>query len=252
VGKGVHKGVLQLKLYLDAASNKNSRLVYAMKCDVRKYFDGIDHAVLLDLIRRGLPNGDAMRFVREILESFHTTPGRGLPLGNVTSQLFANIYLHELDQFIVNDLKVPHYVRYCDDFVLLGETQNLLHQQYLIIQEFIFQKLKLLLHDDKMSIRKYSQGIDFLGHVVLPSHRQLRTKTKRRVFHKLQQRCREFNQGLISRFTLEQSFQSYLGVLSHANTYNVQRDLNSKFSIWLKASKSKYYNPKIDRKSTFD
>lgn len=101
------------------------------------------------------------------------------------------------------------------------------------INEFLANKLKIELHPNKISIRKFHQGVDFLGYVLFPKYRLLRTKTKRRILKKLEKRVEEYKSGLIGRETLEQSLNSYLGVLSHANTYGLQQDLKNKFWFWL-------------------
>jgi len=122
-----------------------------------------------------------------------------LPLGNVTSQLFANIYLNELDQFVKHKLKVRYYLRYCDDFIILGTKKNYLEKLTCQIGSFLSARLKLSLHPDKAILRKYHQGIDFLGYVILPYCRVLRAKTKRRMFRKVSGK----------------NLQSYLGILKH-------------------------------------
>ncbi len=101
------------------------------------------------------------------------------------------------------------------------------------IRSFLSDKLALELHPKKITIRKFHQGVDFLGYILLPHHRLIRTKTKQRIFRKLKERIRECNNGMISKQTLEQSLQSYLGVLSHANTYKFGQELKNQFWFWL-------------------
>ncbi|MEK7579834.1 MAG: RNA-directed DNA polymerase [Patescibacteria group bacterium] len=130
----------------------------------------------------------------------------------MTSQLFANIYLNELDQFVKHKFKIKYYIRYCDDFVILGENRNDLFLMAERINGFFKESLNLSLHSDKIIIKKYKQGIDFLGYVVLPYHRVLRTRTERRIFRKINKNN-------------NQSVQSYLGVLKHCNSYEVKKKL---------------------------
>ena len=127
-------------------------------------------------------------------------------MGNVTSQLFANIYLNELDRFIKHTLRIKYYLRYCDDFVILSRDKNNLLPIVESIAGFLHQNLKLQLHPKKIIIRKYLQVIDFLGYVSRPYYRILRTKTKRRLFRKLNER----------------NLQSYLGVLKHCCGHKIQ------------------------------
>lgn len=157
---------------------------------------------------------------------------RGLPIGNLTSQLFANIYLNEFDQFIKHDLKVKNYVRYTDDFVIVHQSEEELKNLLPKIREFLSTRLKLTLHPRKVILNKTSQGVDFLGYVLLLHHRALRTKTRRRIVRKFKLRMGEYRKGVITRQTLEQSLQSYLGVLSHADNYVISEGLKNMLWFW--------------------
>ena len=154
---------------------------------------------------------------------------KGIPIGNLTSQLFANVYMNEFDQFAKHVLKIKYYARYTDDFVIVSNAAAELEQLLLRIEEFLSERLRLSLHPSKISIRTYAQGIDFLGQVIFPHHRLLRTKTKRRVFSKLERRVEQCKSGLISEDALNQSLQSYLGVLSHVNGYRASEKLQNEF-----------------------
>jgi len=180
-----------------------------LKCDVRKFFDSIDQEILLSFIKSKISEPDTLWLIRKIIASFSTKPGKGLPLGNVTSQLFANIYLNELDQFVKHRLKQKYYLRYCDDFVILGLDQIGLSNLLPHLKNFLQDELGLILHLGKISLRQVRQGTDFLGYVVLPHHKVLRTRTKRRIF------CRA-EQGIS-----ENSWQSYLGMLKHCRGFKV-------------------------------
>jgi len=139
--------------------------------------------------------------------------------------LFANIYLHELDKFVKYKLKVKHYLRYTDDFVFVHSDRNYLESLIGEVEEFLQQKLQLSLHEDKVIIRKFSQGVDFLGYIILPYHRLLRTKTKRRMLRKLSRKQGLMIEGDLSLEKLKQSIQSYLGILNHCRGYKLRRVL---------------------------
>lgn len=141
--------------------------------------------------------------------------------------------MNEFDQFVKHKLKVKHYARYTDDFVIVSDDQGYLQELIPKIQSYLESNLKLKLHPSKVSIRKVQRGIDFLGYVVFPNHRLLRTKTKRRIFTKLRKRVAEFRTGLISKYTLDQSLNSYLGVLSHADSYELKQELLNQYWFWL-------------------
>lgn len=130
----------------------------------------------------------------------------GIPIGNLTSQLFANIYLNELDKFIKHNLRQKYYLRYCDDFVILDANSEELKKLVGVINDFLKTELKLNLHQDKIIIRKLKGGIDFLGYVVLPHHRVLRTKTKRRMLERIN----------------DKNLSSYLSLLKHCNSYKLK------------------------------
>ncbi len=215
VGKGTHRGVTRLEEFARKFSRNNRKNIFALKCDVQKFFDSIDHEILFRLMEQRVADPDVMWLVRRILESFEKESRRGLPLGNVTSQLFANIYLNELDQFAKHTLKLHCYIRYCDDFIILIESRDEAVIFVSLFREFLEHKLKLTLHPEKIIVRSYRQGIDFLGYVVRPYCRTLRTKTKKRIL-------RSVTAGVP-----KQSLQSYLGVLKHCNSYGIVEEINN-------------------------
>ena len=237
IDKGNHKGVEALAHMLRQTSKNNTKTCFVLKCDIRKFFDSIDHDILTDLIQRKIRDKDAVNLLREILSSFaNEQPNlfgiKGVPIGNLTSQLFANIYMNELDQFVRLDLKVKYYARYTDDFVIVSDDKNYLENLLPPVQSFLKEKLKLELHPSKVSIRKYRQGIDFLGYVALPYHVALRTKTRKRMMWKLRNKMAEYKNNTINKSTLLATFQSYFGVLSHANVYKLSQELQNKFWFW--------------------
>jgi len=141
--------------------------------------------------------------------------------------------MNELDQFVKHELRVKHYVRYTDDFVIVSKDLRYLQNLIPKISDFLGTKLALSLHPNKVSIRKYCQGADFLGYVVLPHHIVVRTNTMHRVFRKLKERVREFRNGAIPEYTLLGSFRSYRGVFSHADAHKITEDLTNQFWFWL-------------------
>lgn len=228
LGKGTHRAIHRLENFVRKSSRNNHILTYALKCDVQKFFDSIDKTILTRIIASKIKDDGFSWLISKILDSFSKIPGKGLPLGNVTSQIFANIYLNELDQHVKHCLKVKYYVRYCDDFVMLGSDLHYLSELAFKINEFLEEHLALSLHPNKVILRKYRQGIDFLGYVVLPHHRVIRTKTRKRVINKMINKREEFDSDLISQESLRQSLNSYLGILKHCNGYELENEI-----IWL-------------------
>ena len=211
--KGTHKAMNRFRAFAYKVSNNHTRTVWVLKCDVRKFFASIDHACLMDIINRYIPDQDIVSLIARIIGSFHSTrEGVGLPLGNLTSQLLVNIYMNEFDQFAKHRLKAQHYIRYADDFVLLSTDKQWLENALIAIDDFLQDKLRLTLHPDKISIRTIASGIDFLGWVHFPDHRVLRTSTKKRMFR-----------GIKTQQGKDETVQSYLGLISHGNTKKLQR-----------------------------
>lgn len=240
LGRGTHEGVNWLGQTLRAVSQNHTRTAYTLKCDVKKFFDSVDHRVLLSLLAKKIKDPDLMWLFEEIIGSYSTpalTRERereskiGLPIGNLTSQLFANIYLNEFDQFIKHELKVKHYARYTDDFVIIADNPDYLQNLLPPIKNLLANQLALHLHPDKVEIRKYHHGIDFLGYVSLPHYRLLRERTKKRLLRKLRECQQECEAGLISQESFQQSLNSYLGVLSHADTYHLSQGLKNQYGL---------------------
>ena len=242
--KGTHKGVKRLEEFTRKESKNYSKDIWILKCDISKYFDSIDHDILRDILFKENLDDNTKWLLAQIIDSFHKNTyirdsvymkndknktynsiyaiaeidycikPLGLPLGNVTSQLFANIYLNEFDQFVKHKLKVKYYIRYCDDFVFVFKDRKYLELLIPQIASYLKNGLSLNLHPRKVEIRKLSQGIDFLGYVTLSHYRVLRTKTKKRILKK-------FRKGI-----KEEAKQSYLGILSHCKGYKIQKQLN--------------------------
>jgi len=238
IGKGTHKGMKKVAEMLRIVSQNNTRQCYALKCDIRKFFDSIDHDILIKIISKRIKDGKVMILMREIIESYVASrpnlfERRGVPIGNLTSQIFANIYMNEFDQFAKQALKIKSYARYTDDFIVVSTDKVYLENLIVKIQEFLRIKLYLELHPKKVTITKHIRGVDFLGYVILPKHIKLRTKTKRKIPKKIQQMVERYKQGKITELTLYSSLQSYLGVLSHANAYNLSQEIQNKFWFWL-------------------
>lgn len=233
-GYGTHKGVQFLQNTLRKASKNDKVPCFVLKCDVKKFFDTIDHNILLAILKKKIKDDDTIWLLEHIISSFsfnYSVLGvnKGVPIGNLTSQLFANIYLNELDIFLKQELKVIYYIRYTDDFLILSENKEYLEKIIPKLVLFLKEKLLLRIHEEKTKIRKTSQGIDFLGYVVFHNYRLIRTKTKKRIMKKFDARIEEYSQGLISKNSLVQSMQSYLGFLSHANTYKIQHYFKNRF-----------------------
>lgn len=235
LGKGTHVGVDQLNVMIRKISQNGKLPCYALKMDIRRFFDTIDHQILKALLQKNILDEKALLLIDFIIDSFYVTAGAsgnaGIPLGNVTSQLFANIYLHELDDFVKQTIREKYYLRYCDDFIIL--TNNALHLQDLIglIKKFLIESLKLELHPKKVTIIKLSQGIDFIGSVLFEHHILTRNRTKQRMKTRLAEAYENYFIGKISPAAMDQKLQSYLGILSHANQHDLSIALKNNYWV---------------------
>lgn len=241
-GYGTHKGFKKLVVYVRKVSRNYTCQCWALKSDIKKFFDSVNHDVLFEIIKKRVKDEELLWLIKEIIESYNTDTKdcfpfdklrvamtnrrKGIPIGNLTSQLFANIYLNELDQFVKHELKVKYYLRYADDFVILHENREVLNEYLQKIEEFLILNLGLELHPRKTIFRKLKWGIDFLGYVVLPHYQLIRTKTKRRIIRKIEDNVALYKAGKISKYTMQQSIASYRGILRHAYTNKIRRKID--------------------------
>lgn len=237
IGKGNHKGVKELGKIIRKVSQNYTRPCYVLKCDVRKFFDTIDHAILLSLIKKKIEDTGTLDLIEEVTESYVSSYSNlftrvGLPIGNLTSQLFANIYMNEFDQFMKKTLKVEHYARYTDDFIIIARDKTYLEQIIKPITEFLYSHLKLQLHPEKVDVIKISKGVDFLGYVLKPHHILVRKLTLGRIKRKLRIKFNAYKNGEIPEESFKQTFASYLGLLSHASTFQLTENLKNHYWFW--------------------
>jgi RNA-directed DNA polymerase len=213
--KGTHRAMNRFREYAGKVSRNHTRTVWVLKCDIRKFFANIDHEILKSILGKYIKNANIKWLLGEVIESFNSSGkvGIGLPLGNLTSQLLVNIYMNEFDQFLKRELKVHYYVRYADDFVILHEDKNYLESLLPRISAFLEMRLKLSLHPDKVSIKTFASGVDFLGWIHFAKHRVLRTATKWRMTRNLE---KTFSDA---------SLASYRGLLQHGNAYGLKKKL---------------------------
>lgn len=232
--KGTHRAVEEFVRMARQASNNNTSSCFVLKCDIKKFFATVDHNVLIKTLEERIQDKEFLWLLDEIISSFRSEytvelfSPKGMPIGNLTSQLFANIYLNSLDIFMKKDLKLKYYIRYADDFVILSNNQEYLNELLPKIEDFIGKNLKMSLHPNKIELCNYYLGIDFLGYLVFPNFIIPRTKTKRRIIRKLEKKIRQLQSGDTTTKSLNQTLQSYLGYLQHANAYKLSESLKNK------------------------
>lgn len=237
--KGTHKGILALQKMALKASKNNKRICWSLKMDIKKFFPSVNHKILFKILTRKIQDDDFLNLLWKIIDSFYSdrtidpADKKGIPIGNLTSQFFSNIYMNELDQFVKHKLKVRHYLRYADDFVMLSPSKEYLESLVPEVESFLNIQLDLQIHPDKIIFGKFGSGIDFLGYIIFPYHILPRTKTKRRLLRKIKAKIDGFKTGKISEDSLNQTIQSYLGYLSHANAYKFRQKLENSIWFWL-------------------
>jgi len=218
LNKGTHRALRRFRTLSDKVSTGNTQTCWVLKCDIRKFFATIDHQTLFRILQQHPLDERLVQIVVEIVSSFSTTtPGVGLPLGNLTSQILVNIYMNEFDQYVKRNLRVKCYLRYADDFAIFSSNKTELQNLLPLMQAFLKNYLQLEIHPDKVFLQTVASGIDFLGWVHFPAHRVLRTKTKQRMLKAL----RDDPKPAV--------LASYLGMLSHGNANKLERKIRSTY-----------------------
>lgn len=219
--KGTHRAFNRFREYARDVSCNHTKTVWVLKCDIKKFFANINHEILKEILARHIKDMDTLNLFAKIIDSFNMEgkSGVGLPLGNLTSQLLVNIYMNEFDQFLRRELRVRHFVRYADDFVILHQRKDYLTELIPKLSEFFETRLRLSLHPDKVFMKTFASGVDFLGWTHFPDHRVLRTSTKRRMFRRLANNPKD------------ETFASYFGLLSHGNTWKLHKRIKEIHSL---------------------
>jgi retron-type reverse transcriptase len=237
-GKGTHAALERFddferkvsgngRLVLHAMDN-NMVVGWAFKADIRHYFPSIDHEILLKLLERKTSDRRVLSLLRLILESYSPRPDIGMPLGALTSQLFANVYLNPLDHFVKERLVAKFYLRYLDDFVVLDRSKESLEEMKVQIYDFLANRLKLELHPEKSSIFPLHRGVGLLGFRVFYHYRLLRKSNLANFERRLESQEREVLSGNLSKVDFEKSLAGWLAHASWADTYKLRKRIESR------------------------
>ncbi len=233
VGKGTHFAMRRLTGFMQEFYRKHGTKGYFLKCDVRKYFDNIDHEALKYLLRR-FPDRDVKSLLYQIIDSFHADTGKGLPMGNQTSQWFALYYLDRIDRIIKEKYKIKYYSRYMDDLILLHEDKALLQACLAEITEAA-KELKIEFNE-KTQLFPLSEGVDYVGWRFYLTDtgkviKRLRTSNKRRFKRRLKAFQEKYRKGEMSYEEIKRSLASSKGHLMHGHTYKLQKKLYGNFVL---------------------
>lgn len=230
-GKGMHKGADRAQAMLRAVHRKHGQ-VYALKADISKFFYSIDHAVLKRLLRRRIACKRTLALLDHIIDS--CGDGVGLPIGNLTSQLSANIYLHELDEFVKHALGEHYYMRYMDDFCVVHHDKAHLQRVRARIERFLWHHLRLKTNAKTQVFpvgTRYGRAMDFLGYRIWTTHRRLRKSSIARISRTLRRLRRQYSVGRVSLEKIGQSVRSWVAHASYADTYGLRRSLLARFAF---------------------
>ncbi len=219
--KGTYVGIKRLEFFL--RKNKN---LYALKSDIKKYFSSINHEILKKIIRKKINDKKLLNLIDKIIDSKNSE--EGIPIGNLTSQLFANIFLNELDKFVKHGLRIKYYIRYMDDFVILDDEKEKLNEYRIKISEFL-QSLDLKMHEKKCIIFPCKNGVDFLGYVVFKNYKRARKSTVKRGLKNIREKIRKYEKRIIDFEKLIESINSWEAYMNHGNTHLLKKSLNEKF-----------------------
>ena len=263
--KGLHRGVERLRGFIRQGSRNGRKRLYFMHLDIQNFFMSIDKEILYRILKKKIKDEEALRLAHIIIfhrpvdnciikgkkhlreripvqKSLFSAPeNRGLPIGNLTSQFFANVYLNALDQFVKHILKLKYYVRYCDDFVILHESPEFLAETKKNISGFLSHHLNLSLNEKHGRILPVSNGIDFLGYIIREDYLLVR----RRVVNNLREKLEWFHQRLISEHDglriirydyelinrLRSVIASYFGHLKWADAYRLKQIIIQRYSF---------------------
>ncbi len=226
-GKGTHRAIKRLEHFIRSLQSRCAVAVeqcgggYCLKCDISKYFDSIDHGVLFRILAKRIGDENVLWLLREIIES----SDKGIPIGNLTSQLFANVYLHELDWFVKRTLREHYYLRYMDDFVILGADKRHLDNVREVVRAFLRDELKLTLHPKKSDIFPIETGVDFLGYVLRDGKRFVRKSTVKRMIKKRRYYEQLVRKGTMSEERLQSALTSWRGYMRFAHAYGLMKKL---------------------------
>ena len=215
--KGVHKAIKQAQVYM--RSNK-----WYLKSDISKYFASVDHKILFDITKSKIKDNRLLDLINAIIVNGDDT-GKGLPIGNLTSQFFANVYLDIFDHFIKEKLQIKSYIRYMDDFVLFDNDKENLKQDKQKIFDFLKAHLSLSLKERATFINQRLNGLSFLGRRIFLSTIRIKRENLKRCLKKLKTREKEYEENKINDIQYTQSVNSLMGYIASGNTYCLRQNI---------------------------
>jgi hypothetical protein len=197
-----------------------------VQCDIKSYFASVNHGVLIELLIRRVGDPRLLNLLRGLVEHGGEQAGRGMPIGNLTSQLFANVYLDVLDHFVKEVLRVRHYIRYMDDFLLLVSDRREARERLAAVRNFLRDRLRFALNPRRIIVTPLDEPCDLVGYVHHAGGRsRVRRRSVRRLWRRLPVLQRRLAAGRIDRETARASVASWLGLAKHADTFRLSRSI---------------------------
>ena len=246
--RGTTNAVKTLKRYVRAVTNDYTETAYYLKADLKNFFVSIDKNILYAEIKKLVPEDWLLKLIKQVIfhdcktkveiksskwkfdllptykSLWYTPDEKGLPIGNLTSQFFSNVYLNVLDQYVKHHWKCKYYCRYVDDFIILDKDPQKLNEIHKDLTRFLKERLALDLHQNKKSVNKIERGIDFVGFVAKPYRTILRQKTLKRIFKMIREQKKNplwYTPEEQQKFAA--SINSYLGILRNTNGYRLRQ-----------------------------
>ncbi|HNV82206.1 MAG: reverse transcriptase/maturase family protein [Tenuifilaceae bacterium] len=260
-GKGTHYGIKRIDHFIRSCSSNYSKDCYILKLDIKGYFMAMNKVLLYDKVKCELMGkrncvdfdmGTVLYLIEKTIFNnptadcivkgkkadwaglpqtkslFHTQPSCGLPIGNLTSQLFGNIYMNEFDHWVKRELGIKYYGRYVDDFVLIHENKEYLKSLIPLIAVFLQKKLQLQLHPSKIYFQHYSKGVKYLGAVIKPHRIYIGNRTKGNFYDAIETQNKIIQNHKPTKEeqqAFQSSMNSYLGIMKHYKTYKLQKGM---------------------------
>lgn len=218
-GKGNLFALERFELFKRKVTRNLNLKAFCLKADIRHYFQEVDHNILLEIVKRKIKDEKLICLINKVLINGRSKENKSMPLGNLTSQFFANVYLNELDYFVKHKLRAKYYLRYVDDFVILHESKEQIERWRNDIGWFLTERLKLDLHPQKSKIIPLSRGVDFVGFRNFNHYRLLRKRNIRKMLSIVGQ----YKNNEISKEDLLEIFQGWNAYASWANSYNLRK-----------------------------
>ena len=233
IGKGTHRALDRCTHFLRGSA-------YSLQCDARQFFPSIDHDILYAQLARTINDETALELIQRILKTgvgvldseydmrwfdgddlWACNRPRGLPIGNLTSQFWANVYLNPLDQFVKHELKCRRYLRYVDDFLLFADDKATLRAWQQAVIAFLAD-LRLTIHEESAQIRPVSEGLPFLGFVMFPDHRRLKPRCGYAFRRRIRHQVREYEAGRLTQDDVTSSIKGWVAHAEHGDTYGLR------------------------------